>query len=130
MATLPSHDPGEDPRHALAAIRSELARVRASVSRIERSLSELAASERTSMTVRGRPEPYLRVLVDVYERGGRHGVGADEWAAIGDRHGYDRRGLGGFFTGGRAALRRVDGRVVLTIYGERLVDEYLAGLPT
>jgi hypothetical protein len=128
VATIPPLDFGEDPRHALASIRTELARVRSSVGRIERGLNELEASERASLAARRRPERYLRVLVDVYERGGRHGVGSDEWAAIGGRHGYDRRGLGGFFTGVRAPLRRVDERVVLTVYGERLVDDYLAGL--
>jgi hypothetical protein len=118
----------EDAEHALASIRMELERVRSSVSRIERGLSELEASERATATARRRTERYLRVLVDVYERGGRHGVALGEWAAIGSRHGYDRRGLGGFFTGVRAPLRRIDERVVLTAYGERLVDGYLAGL--
>jgi hypothetical protein len=98
------------------------------VVRIERGLSELEASERGSVPARRRTETYLRVLVDVYERGGRHGVGSDEWAAIGGRHGYDRRGLGGFFTGVRAPLRRIDERVALTVHGERLVDDYLSGL--
>lgn len=119
-----------DAQHALTAIRAELKRVRSSVSRIERGLNELEAGERGSPSARPRPERYLRVLVDVYERGGRHGVGSDEWASIGNRHGYDRRGLGGFFTGGRAPLRRGEQRVLLTAYGERLVDEYLAGLTT
>jgi hypothetical protein len=118
----------ETGQHALATIRTELARVRSSVSRIERALNDLEAGERAA--VRRRPERYLRVLVDVYERGGRHGVDVDEWAGIGQRHGYDRRGLGGFFTGGRAPLRHIDDLVVLTTYGERLVDEYLVGLTT
>ena len=121
--------PDEAGQHAVAAIRTELARVRSSVSRIERALNDLEADERAA-AVRRRPERYLRVLVDVYERGGRHGVDPDEWAAIGQRHGYDRRGLGGFFTGGRAPLRRTDDHVVLTVHGERLVDEYLVGLTT
>jgi hypothetical protein len=129
MSAGSSEDLGPDAQHALAAIRGELARVRASMSRIERGLDELeAAGDGPGGMVRRRPERYLRVLVDVYERGGRHGVGALEWAAIGQRHGYDRRGLGGFFTGGRASLRRSEDRVVLTAYGERLVDGYLAGL--
>lgn len=130
MAADPPRDVGEDRRHALASIRSELARVRSSVGRIERGLNDLEAGERGSAAVRRRPERYLRVLVDVYERGGRHGVDADEWSAIGQRHGYDRRGLGGFFTGGRAPLRRTGDHVLLTVHGERLVDDYLAGLTT
>lgn len=128
---MPVNSPREfraDPQQALASIRTELARVRSSLGRIERGLGELEASELDSAGARRRPERYLRVLLDVYERGGRHGVASDEWAAIGRQHGYDRRGLGGFFTGGRASLRKVDDRVLLTVYGERLVDEYLAGL--
>lgn len=123
-------DASDDAGQALATIRTELARVRSSVSRIERALNELEANDRASAMVRRRPERYLRVLLDVYERGGRHGVGSEEWAAVGQRHGYDRRGLGGFFTGGRAPLRRTDDHVVLTVHGERLVDEYLVGLTT
>ncbi|HLH65693.1 MAG TPA: hypothetical protein VKV27_08320 [Solirubrobacteraceae bacterium] len=117
-----------DAQHALAAIRTELSRVRSSVSRIERDLNELEAGERGSGAQRRRPERYLRVLIDVYERGGRHGVAGEEWAAIGARHGYDRRGLGGFFTGANAPLRRIEGRVLLTVSGEQLIDGYLAGL--
>ncbi len=128
MATSPPRQFGEDPQHALASIRAELSRVRSAVSRIERDLGELEASDRASTGARQRPERYLLVLIDVYERGGRHGVGPDEWSAIGQRHGYDPRGLGGFFTGGRAPLRRAEDRIVLTVHGERLVDEYLAGL--
>jgi hypothetical protein len=128
VATTSSRDFGEDPQHALASIRNELARVRSAIGRIERSLNDLEAGELAPASARRRPERYLRVLVDVYERGGRHGVAGEEWAAIGGRHGYDRRGLGGFFTGGRAPLRRADGQVLLSAYGERLVDGYLAGL--
>ncbi len=118
----------EDPQHALATVRSELARVRSAVGRIERSLNELEASASAAGSSRRRPERYLRVLVDVYELGGRHGVAVEAWANIGSRRGYDRRGLGGFFTGARAPLRHAGDRVVLTAYGQRLVDEYLAGL--
>jgi hypothetical protein len=126
--SLPPDEFGADPQHTVEVIRHELARARQALGRIERGLNELETSERAPARTRPRSTRYLRVLVDVYERGGRHGVDADEWAAIGHRHGYDRRGLGGFFTGAKAPLGRSDERVVLTIYGERLVDEYLAGL--
>jgi hypothetical protein len=130
VKTEPSAHPAEDPQHAVASIRTELARVRASVERIERGLSDLEASEPTTGRGRRRPERYLRVLVDIYELGGRHGVSGEEWTAIGNRHGYDRRGLGGFFTGARAPLHQVDSRIALTVQGERLVDQYLATLAT
>lgn len=121
--------PPEDPEHALASIRSELARIRTAAGRIERGLAELEAGAVASVRPRPRPERYLQVLVDVYDLGGRHGVSLEEWARIGAARGYERRGLGGFFTGVRAPLRHFEGRVVLTVFGERLVDEYLAELP-
>lgn len=118
-----------DPVQALASIRSELAQLRAGVGRIERDLAILDASQRTlGHAARERPERYLRVLVDVYDRGGRPGVDPEGFAAIGVAHGYDRRGLGGFFTGGRAPLRRDHGQIRLTPYGEQLVDLYLQRL--
>jgi hypothetical protein len=118
-----------DARQALATIRTEVARIRVALSGIERGLDELeATSSAPTAPARRHSERHLRVLIDVYERGGRHGVGPEEWVAIGRRHGYERRGLGGFFTGANASLRQLDGRVVLTPYGEQLVDGYLAGL--
>jgi hypothetical protein len=117
-----------DAQHALAGIRAELERIRTCVGRIERGLNELESSAEDLRAGRQRSERYLRLLVDVYDRGGRHGVDPRAWAEIGHRHGYDRRGLGGFFTGARAPLARSGERVRLTMYGERLVDAYLTGL--
>lgn len=71
-----------------------------------------------------RPTRYYEVLVGVYEHG-RHGIAAEAFAELASSHGYQRRGLNGFFTGGRAALRRIDGRTVLTAEGNRLVNEHL-----
>lgn len=132
FAAVPLADPEDltpDLQHALATIRAELQRLRACVNGIERGLNELDSSAALAPSgERRRPERYLRVLVDVYDRGGRHGVESEAWAAIGARHGYDRRGLGGFFTGNRAAVTLSGERIRLTIYGERLVDGYLAKL--
>jgi hypothetical protein len=112
---------------SLAAIRAELGHVRSSIVRIEEDLKALesACADGTDPS-RRRPDRYLRLLLEVYDRGGRHGVDADGLAAIGARYGYDRRGLGGFFTGARAPLRRVERRVTLSPYGEHLIDLYLA----
>jgi len=120
-----------DPAQAIASIRAELARVRSSLVRLEDSLDTIEGSGQASREpARERPERYLRVLVDVYERGGQHGVDAEGLAAVGRAHGYDRRGLGGFFTGRRAPLRRSDDRVALTPHGQHLVDVYLHRLET
>lgn len=100
--------------------------MRIAIARIEQALGELDETQRRSFVLGERPERYLRVLVEVYERGGQPGVDADGLAAIGHRHGYDRRGLGGFFTGARAPLQRVGGRIRLSPYGALLMDAYLA----
>lgn len=118
-----------DTGHGVAAIRSELGSLRSSIRRIELELSELEnANHQPGKLQRERPERYLRVLVEVYERGGQHGVDADGLAMIGQRNGYDRRGLGGFFTGARAPLRRTNDRTRLTHHGEQLMHSYLAGV--
>ena len=96
--------------------------------RIESSLAALEPPLPADEHPRPRPERYMQVLVEVYDRGGRVGVSSDELAAIGARHGYDRRGLGGFFTGARAPLQRLGERVQLTVHGELLLDSYLAQL--
>lgn len=115
-----------DSAQAIASIRAEVGRLRSSLLRLEENVDALELSRQQAPEPdRERPERYLRVLVDVYERGGQHGVDADGLAAIGRAYGYDSRGLGGFFTGRRAPLRRVEGRVTLTPHGQHLVDLYL-----
>jgi hypothetical protein len=129
VAKAPDSDaPHVDASHAYAAIRAELARLRAGLGRIETEVAGLEREHRPRGETRDRPERYLRVLVDVYDRGGRPGVKAEAFYAIGKGHGYDRRGLGGFFTGTRAPLRRIEDRIVLTPQGEYLIDRYLMQL--
>ena len=109
-----------------AAIRAELTTLRASLARIEDAVQRLPQPALRRPTVeRDRPERYFRVLVSIYERGGRPGIAADELGEIGREEGYDRRGLGGFFAGARAPLELADGRARLTAEGLRLVDLYL-----
>ena len=111
---------------AAAAIRAELRRLRTSLSRLEEAVDKLPETRRRSRAAeRPRPARYYRVLVSVYERGGRQGIAAGDLGAVGAEGGYDRRGLGGFFAGTRAPLQLVDGRVRLTAEGLRLVDRYL-----
>jgi len=107
-------------------IRAELRTLRAALTQIEQAVDRLPQRKvKSHRGERHRPERYYRVLVSVYERGGRHGIAVDALGAIGGEHGYDRRGLGGFFAGTRAPLQQVDGRVRLTAEGLRLVDRYL-----
>lgn len=126
MAKPASATAPTDVGRAVAAIRAELAHIRTSFAHIEQELLDLEATNPQPASRRERPERYLRVLVEVYEYGGQHGVDADGFARIGARHGYDRRGLGGFFTGARAPLSRHNDRIRLTASGDELMDSYLA----
>lgn len=131
MASSPP--PPDEPAAAaatLGGVRAELRRLRAGLARAEEGLAALEqeAPPRRSAQERARPERYLRLLVDVYERGGRHGLDSDAFGALGAEHGYDRRGLGGFFRGDRAPLQLAEGRVRLTPEGARLVDAHLREL--
>ncbi|HLI59065.1 MAG TPA: hypothetical protein VKV21_05315 [Solirubrobacteraceae bacterium] len=124
---MPELDPPPCAREAVAAIRGELGTLRASIDRIERRLGNLEAAPGRPSAAPPRSERYLRVLVEVYERGGQPGVDSETLALIGRSHGYDRRGLGGFFTGARAPLERLGDRVRLTPSGEALMAAYLEG---
>ena len=68
----------------------------------------------------------LRVLCDVLLKGGV--VTYDEWGAIGQEHGYDRRGLGGYFTGNNPTIRQIfDGKKSITDEGVSQVNSFLNG---
>lgn len=103
--------------------QAELRRVRAGLDRIELIMTSLEPTA-SSPGHRSRPERYYLLLIDVYERG-RRGVEAEAFLRLGRGHGYDARGLGGFFLGARAPLRRGTGRVHLTTEGHRLVTTFL-----
>ena len=114
------------PDGAIPAIREELARVRAAMQRIEAALTLLENGPEPERPARARtrPDRYYLVLLGVYERG-RQGVDSEQFGRLGAEHGYDRRGLGGYFVGARASLRRDGDRIHLTAEGLALIDEYL-----
>jgi len=51
-------------------------------------------------------------------------VGAEEWARLGRQHGYDPRGLGGFFVGREQLMARQGARRVLTDHGQRFIERW------
>ncbi len=92
---------------------------------LERIDSELQSLDRPRRdTERERPARFYDVLVGVYEHG-VHGIDDAALTQLAGAHGYQRRGLNGFFTGSRAPLRRAEGRIVLTAEGQRLLDGHL-----
>ena len=63
------------------------------------------------------------MLTEVEDAGGA--VAGDQWREIGVKYGYDPRGLGGFYTGTNASMRRnPDGTRSLTGAGKHYLDEF------
>lgn len=112
----------------VAPMRAELRRIQSSLARIDAGLAQL---ERAGHETSGRPRPgrYYQLLLAVYEHG-RHGIANGPFGDLGATHGYDRRGLGGFFAGRRAPLRLNGDRVHITPEGERLLEHHLQELPS
>lgn len=57
-------------------------------------------------------------------------VGSDEWSRLGRQHGYDPRGLGGFFVGSQPVMARQGERRVLTEHGKRFIERWRADFET
>jgi hypothetical protein len=53
-------------------------------------------------------------------------MSADEWSRLGRQHGYDPRGLGGFFQGQQPLMGRQGKRRVLTEHGRRFIERWRA----
>ena len=62
------------------------------------------------------------VLADVLSAGGR--VPVDEWRKIGLAHGYDPRGLSGYFTGHSPSMRSDGDDRVLTPRGRKVAEDW------
>lgn len=68
----------------------------------------------------GKQWRLLRALAEEHDGD----VGADEWSRLGREHGYDPRGLGGFFAGSRPLMGRQGERRVLTTHGRRFIERW------
>jgi hypothetical protein len=66
---------------------------------------------------------WLRMLTRIEDAGGK--VSGQQWREIGRDCGYDTRGLGGFYVGAHASMRReADNSRVLTAAGTALLDQH------
>jgi hypothetical protein len=98
--------------------------------RLHEELGSLLGSLGAGDLVPAAPEPqwrgdYARIwrlLHAVRQAGGD--LGADEWARLGASHGYDPRGLGGFFRGHEPVMAAQGERRVLTEQGQRFVARW------
>lgn len=57
-------------------------------------------------------------------------LGADQWGRLGRQHGYDPRGLGGFFRGSQPLMASQGQRRIITIHGRRFIDRWRADFGT
>lgn len=57
-------------------------------------------------------------------------LSADEWSRLGRKHGYDPRGLGGFFQGAQPLMGGQGERRVLTTHGRRFIERWRADFGT
>src|SRR4051794_20777669 len=51
-------------------------------------------------------------------------VGSEEWSRLGRQHGYDPRGLGGFFVASQPLMSSQGARRVLTTHGHRFIERW------
>ncbi len=75
----------------------------------------------------GEEDSYRRwwsLLADVEGRGGT--MSADEFRDLAQRHGYDPRGVGGFFSGPTSTMSRDGDTVAITPRGRREVQYWAA----
>lgn len=92
--------------------------------KLERALTELREALEAEDEPFAGDARWRRMLTLVEERGGR--VSRSEWSALGKQVGYDPRGLGGFYVGANASMRRnkaTDERV-MTAAGRRYLNKY------
>jgi hypothetical protein len=54
----------------------------------------------------------------------RGDVSREEWSRLGRQHGYDPRGLGGFFVGAQPLMSSQGERRVLTAHGRRFIERW------
>ena len=92
--------------------------------KVERAVVELRKTLEADDKAFSADARWRRMLTLVEERGGK--VSGSEWATLGKQCGYDPRGLGGFYVGANASMKRTkstDERV-LTTAGRRYLEKY------
>lgn len=107
----------------------QLARLRKAHGELTTVLRELGALDNDDPSPEPKWKADLRrqwgLLKAVADAGGD--LGSNEWARLGAEHGYDPRGLGGYFRGHEQLMVADQGeRRVLTHSGRRFIERYAA----
>lgn len=121
---MPDEDAAPQPTSETEHILAGIARMESTLDRLRQQLNELKAIVSPNVNALDWWDRRCHVLVDVYQHDGV--VTADEWYSIGEKYGYDRRGLGGFFAGNSPSMTQIaGGRHALTEAGRRDAEEYV-----
>jgi len=71
---------------------------------------------------KGEESSFIKVLKEVVKKGGV--VDKEVWKTIGNKQGYDSRGLGGFFKGDKPIMVSIAGdKRAITERGKRLLEQ-------
>jgi len=107
------------PEDELEEIKNALESISDSVKELIERVNALIRNEQHQEdSGRNEIDRRLHVLKEIYSRGGV--ISKQEFYQIGDRYGYPRQALGGFFVGKRKLLTMIsENRVALTPNGER-----------
>jgi len=103
--------------------------------RLRRAYAEIGAVLQEAGIVEPAPKPPAdpKWLTDTAKQWGllndfatNHGgdLGSDAWSRLGRQHGYDPRGLGGFFAGSKPLMASQGARRVLTEHGRRFIERW------
>jgi hypothetical protein len=107
------------------------------VERVGRAYAELGSALKDAgvLAIEERPTPPVepqwlkdtarqwRLLNDFAANHGGD-LGRDAWGRLGRQHGYDPRGLGGFFVGSQPLMASQGERRVLTEHGRRFIERW------
>lgn len=109
--------------------------------RLKRAYGDLGAVLRELGVVEADPAPVTEsqqmavtkkqwLLLNDFKENHNADLGSEDWGRLGREHGYDPRGLGGFFVGSSPLMASQGARRVLTSHGHRFIDRWRGDFET
>jgi hypothetical protein len=109
--------------------------------RLKRAYGDLSAVLRELGVVEAGPAPVAEsqqmavtkkqwLLLNDFKKNHNADLGSEDWGRLGREHGYDPRGLGGFFVGSSPLMASQGARRVLTSHGHRFIDRWRGDFAT